>query len=128
MHIAPVAPRSDWANDFSRPWWKEETYCIGILTSKTRRIRLLNSLTLDEQTVEVCTEETMKEIMRRYIPYNAHANSYTWKYFGHNLDMDKTLEENGILDEDEEFYELGMDEEEFLPPITLHFNDDLTEY
>ena len=41
--------------------------------------------------------------------------------------MTKTLEENGIRDEGEDFFELGMDEDEFLPPIHLYFNDDLTE-
>ncbi len=98
-----------------------------MLSAKNRHIRLLNTLTLEEQTVEVCAEETMKEILLRYIPYNSHAESYTWKYFGKNMDMDKTMEENGVSDESEEFFELGMDEEEFLPPITLHFNDDLTD-
>lgn len=65
--------------------------------------------------------------MTRYEPYNSHARSYTWKYFEKNLDMSKTLEENGINDEGEEFYELGMNEDDFLPPINLYFNDDLTE-
>ncbi len=41
--------------------------------------------------------------------------------------MKKTLEDNGIKDEGEEFYELGMTEDSFLPPIHLYFNDDLTE-
>lgn len=69
----------------------------------------------------------MYEILKRYLPYNIHAESYTWKHFGENLDMNKTLEENGVKDESEEFFELRMDEEEFLPPINLYFNDDLTE-
>ena len=90
-------------------------------------MRLVNTLTLEEQIVEVCAEETLKEIMDRYTPYNSHAGSYVWKYFGTNMDMNKTLEENGVKDEGEDFYELGMDEEEFLPPVTLHFSDDLTE-
>ncbi len=77
--------------------------------------------------IQVCAEETMNEILTRYLPYNSHAESYTWKYFGKNLEMDQTLEENGVVDESEEFYELGMDEDHFLPPITLYFNDDLTE-
>lgn len=78
--------------------------------------------------MEVCAEEILKEILERYTPYNVHAKSYTWKYFGENMNMNKTLDENGVSDESEHFYELGMDEDEFLPPITLHFNDDLTEY
>ena len=41
--------------------------------------------------------------------------------------MTKTLEANGVTDEGEDFFELRMDEDEFLPPISLYFNDDLTE-
>ena len=46
---------------------------------------------------------------------------------GNNLDMDKTLEENGIVDEDEDFYQLKMDDNRYLPAIGLYYNDDLTE-
>ena len=69
----------------------------------------------------------MNEILTRYVTYNAHAASYTWKYDGNNLDMDKTLEENQIPDEDEEFYELSMNDDQYLQAIHLYFNDDLTE-
>ena len=41
--------------------------------------------------------------------------------------MKKTLIENGVMDEGEDMYSLRLDEEEFLPPINLYFNDDLTE-
>lgn len=41
--------------------------------------------------------------------------------------MEKTLEENGVSDESEEFYKLSMNDEHFLPAIHLYFNDDLTE-
>ena len=57
---------------------------------------------------------------------NDHAASYTWKRLGRPMDMDKTLEENDIPDESEEFLELGMDEHYYLPAIHLYFNDDLT--
>ena len=76
--------------------------------------------------VKVCGEETMKEILDRYLTYNSHAGSYTWKYDGRNLDMGMTLE-NLIPDEDEEFYKLGMSDDLNLQAIHLYFNDDLTE-
>ena len=69
----------------------------------------------------------MNEILRRYVTYNEHTASYTWKFNGKNLDMDKTLEENGIHDEDEVFYQLSMNDDTFLNAIHLYFNDDLTE-
>ena len=69
----------------------------------------------------------MNEILQRYLVYNSHASSYTWKYDCKNLEMDKTLEENGIIDEDEQFYNLRMKDDEFLQAIHLYYNDDLTE-
>lgn len=69
----------------------------------------------------------MDEILLRYLKWNAHASSYTWKYDGKNLDMNKTLEENSVVDEDEEFYKLSMNDDDFLPALHLYFNDDLTE-
>jgi hypothetical protein len=41
--------------------------------------------------------------------------------------MKKTLEENGISDQFEDFYQLSMNEDHYLPAIHLYFNDDLTE-
>ncbi|XP_062505330.1 cytochrome b5 domain-containing protein 1-like [Corticium candelabrum] len=127
LHVPPGCPRSDWSNNFGRPWWKDERYCIGRLSQKTRKIKIVNMLTLEENTIEVCLEENMMEIQKRYFVYNLHAASYTWKYRGETLDMYKTLQENGISDEFENFYELNMDEDLYLPAVHLYFNDDLTE-
>jgi hypothetical protein len=69
----------------------------------------------------------MTEILERYLKYNSHAASYTWKYDSRNLVMNSTLEDNGITDEDEEFYKLSMNDDTFLQSIHLYFNDDLTE-
>ena len=69
----------------------------------------------------------MQEILQRYLKFNAHAASYTWKYNSRNLDMYKTLEDNEIKDDDEDFYQLSMNDDHFLQAIHLYFNDDLTE-
>ena len=45
----------------------------------------------DDDVIEVCSEETMNEILDRYMELNEHAASYTWKRLGRPLDMDKTL-------------------------------------
>ncbi|XP_078284278.1 cytochrome b5 domain-containing protein 1 isoform X2 [Rhinoraja longicauda] len=81
----------------------------------------------DEEREDVCSEETLNEILERYITYNAHAASYTWKYDGVNLDMENTLEENGIEDEDETMDQLRMEPDYYRQSILLYFNDDLTE-
>ena len=53
IHTPPLCPRTDWANDFGRPWWKNESYCIGLLSQKTRKVRIVNTLTSQEQALEV---------------------------------------------------------------------------
>jgi hypothetical protein len=65
-------------------------------------------LTKHDDTIEVCMEETINEILDRYSEINAHAASYTWKRLGKTLDMGKTLIQNGILDERKELTQLGM--------------------
>lgn len=77
--------------------------------------------------MQVCSEETLAEILQRYLHYNAHACSYTWKHDGVVLDMSKTLDENNIPDDDHELQELRLDPDQFIPAIQLYFNDDLTE-
>ena len=46
---------------------------------------------------------------------------------GKVLDMKKTLEENGIEDETDEFRKIEIPEDEwYVPAIHLYFNDDLS--
>ncbi|XP_027132239.1 cytochrome b5 domain-containing protein 1 isoform X1 [Larimichthys crocea] len=127
VHIPPAGPRSDWASAIGPPWWRDKTYEVGLLTSKTRWIRIINTLTSQEQLLEVCSEETLAEILQRYLHYNSHACSYTWKHDGAPLDMSRTLSENDVLDDDPELEQLRLDRDLFTPAILLHFNDDLTE-
>ncbi|XP_060038602.1 cytochrome b5 domain-containing protein 1-like [Erinaceus europaeus] len=127
IHIPPQLPCSDWATDYGKPWWQGTQYMVGRLISKTRHIRLINVLTGQDHVLEVGTLETMWEIAHRFLTYNAHAASYTWKYDGRILNMDRTLEENGIYNEEDDFELLKMDDPLYLPAIMLHFNDDLTE-
>lgn len=110
----------------SLPWWKDDKYVIGKVSTKTRTIRIINTLTHHDHLLEVCQEETLNEILARYLDHNAHAASYTWKRMGRVLDMDKTLEENGVSDEDEEFEQLCIKDDFYYPAIHLYFNDDLT--
>ncbi|VDQ17183.1 unnamed protein product [Trichobilharzia regenti] len=63
----------------------------------------------------------MTDILVRYLKFNAHAASYTWKYNGVVLDMEKTLEENNVKEETQDIEDL------FMPQIYLYYNDDLTE-
>jgi hypothetical protein len=41
--------------------------------------------------------------------------------------MESTLEENGVIDETDEFERLEVDQEDwYIPAIHLYYNDDLT--
>lgn len=130
-HVPTMYPDSYIDLSYDIPWWKDDRYIIGELTSKTRRIRIINTLTSDEVTLEVCAEETLQEIVKeRYLRINAHANSYTWKRLvpePRELDMTLTLDGNDIHDETEEFESLGLNADYYVPAIHLYFNDDLTE-
>ncbi len=79
LHVPPPEPVTDWRNDFGTPWWRDEQYCIGNLSACTRKIQVVNTLNQQSTNLEVCSEETLGEILDRYLDYNAHAGSYTWK-------------------------------------------------
>lgn len=131
LHCPPSEPTAMWSSDIGKPWWKDKTLQIGLLTAKTRKIRLFNMLTKQESVIEVCSEETLDAIQKRYIPYNQHSGSYVWKRSDDHalsrvLDMKKTLAANGIPDEDLQFDLLNLDPDDHIPTIHLYFSDDLT--
>ncbi|OMJ67742.1 hypothetical protein SteCoe_35022 [Stentor coeruleus] len=126
LHVPPIDPSGYFDTSFKIPWWKDEKYYIGHLSKKPRKIRLLNMLSKTDDIIEVASEETLEEILDRYLPYNIHAASYTWKMSGRALDMDLSLEENGIEDDSDEFKRLEIDDNMYIPTIHLYYNDDLT--
>jgi hypothetical protein len=87
-------------------------------------------LTYQEDVINVCQEENVAQIEQRYMEFNKHAQSYTWKALINDqfvkLDMKLTLSDNGIPDESENFEALGLDEDFFVPTFHIYFNDDLT--
>jgi hypothetical protein len=95
-------------------------------------IRIANMLTQSEDVISVCHEETINDILERYLEYNQHAKSYTWKALKgkefEELNMEKTLEENKVADESQIFYDVGLNEDYFIPTLHIYFNDDLTKY
>jgi len=126
LHIPPIEPDASWDNSFKTPWWRDRKYFIGNLSKKTRKLRIINMLTKHDDILEVCSEESMNEILDRYLELNEHAASYTWKRLGRPLDMERTLEENDIPDETDEYLDLNIDEDAYIPAVHLYFNDDLT--
>jgi len=127
LHVPPSDPSSSWDNSFSTPWWSDSAaYQVGYLSRRKRKIRIINMLSSQETLLEVCAEERLADIRARYLVYNRHAGSYTWKRLGRVLDLERTLEENGVPDESQEMEQLNIDDEEYIPALHVHFNDDLT--
>ncbi|XP_047528041.1 cytochrome b5 domain-containing protein 1 [Vanessa atalanta] len=122
----PVVPSTRW-RPITNPWWLDENNVVGKVTERTRPIRITNTLTGSSVTLEVCSEETIYQIMMRYLPHNYHMLSYTWRYLDRGLDYNKTLAENGIPDERDLFSEVSLPENIHIPDILLFYNDDLTE-
>lgn len=112
------------------PWWRDPIYVVGRLTKKVRWLEVVNVLTQQRHSLEVCCEETLAEIQTRYLRVNAHAGSYTWKHLEDDefvpLHMQRTLDENGIPDESPIFERFDMDEQQFKPTLYIYFDDDLT--
>jgi len=127
IHVLPNTPVADQVTVVTTPWWMDPQYQIGMLSLNVRPIKLSNTLTYQEHFLEVPGEETMNEILERYLAFNAHAASYTWKHLGRVLDMNLTMEENGVLDEREDYAKLNLPDDFFVPLLHLYFNDDLTE-
>jgi cytochrome b involved in lipid metabolism len=131
LHCPPATPTAQWSSNIGKPWWKDRALAIGALTAKTRKVKLFNMLNKVETTLEVCSEETLEEIQRRYLAFNGHSASYTWKrtdstHVARILNMRETLDANGIPDESLQFDALSMDEDDFIPIVHLYFSDDLT--
>lgn len=103
-----------------------------LLVRDFNQIHVVNALTQESALLTVCAEETMREIQDRYMEYNKHAKSYTWKKLSDEtetfvkLNMALTLEQNGIPDDDIEFEELQIDDNYYYPTLHVYFNDDLT--
>ncbi len=117
--------------DFGTPWWRDKDLVIGLLSRQTRKVNIVNALTRQSDLLTVCSEETIAEIRDRYMEYNKHAESYTWKRLDEagkfvRLDMLGTLASNGVPDDADDFEALGIDEDYYYPAIHVYFNDDLT--
>ena len=98
-------------------------------------IRVRNVLTKQEGEMEVPSEETVAEIRARYLALNSHAMAYIWKAFKKDsngefelfeLDMNRTLQENGIEDETEIFEDHMIETDFYIPTVHLYWSDDLT--
>ncbi|KAH8262726.1 cytochrome b5 domain-containing protein 1 [Drosophila bipectinata] len=108
-------------------WSQDPFYHIGRVTTRPRVIRIINTLTGRTQFMTVCNEDSIYDIQQKYKQrYNHHAGSYEWRKFSNGgktcsvLDLNGTLDENGLIDEEDSTVELPP------PSIWLYYTDDIT--
>lgn len=127
-HINPVQPATDFDITYDNKhieWFNNSEYVIGYLTIQSRYILITNTLTSTTDKIEVCSEDTLYDIIERYTYINPNAGLYTWKYNGIVLDYNKTLHDNNIIDDSNELIELGINDELYLPELHIYWNDDI---
>ena len=94
------------------------------------KTRITHGDVLKARGVTMKKEETVGEIRERYMQFNKHAVSYTWKALidgeFKNLNLEQTLERNSVPDETDEYAKLGLDDDFYIPTIHIYFDDDLT--
>ncbi|XP_045469055.1 cytochrome b5 domain-containing protein 1 [Harmonia axyridis] len=118
-------PDSQWRAINGPPWWDRPQYQIGILTKRVRSLKIINMLTFHEVQINVCCEDTFRRIQERYSIFNKDPDSYAWRYFDQEIDLDKTMDENGIVDDRDKFTEFGMPQNFYIPVVFLFYKDDL---
>lgn len=98
----PVFPPAyEKESEDSEFWWRN---IIGKITCIERRIRIINTLTRKTISMNVCDEDSIFDIQRKYAKrFNRNAGNYVWrKTSSHDkssgrLNLEKTLTQNGIL-------------------------------
>uniref|UniRef100_A0A8D8YZY8 Cytochrome b5 domain-containing protein 1 n=1 Tax=Cacopsylla melanoneura TaxID=428564 RepID=A0A8D8YZY8_9HEMI len=98
-HSEPDQPSSKWKALETVPWWKDDRYIIGKLSAKDVFLHIANMCTNRLTDLIVAYEESVACIAERYakLEYNRHRQrQYVWKCNGNVLDMEKTLEQNGL--------------------------------
>mmetsp|Transcript_520 Transcript_520/g.1997 ORF Transcript_520/g.1997 Transcript_520/m.1997 type:complete len:88 (-) Transcript_520:677-940(-) len=82
--------------------------------------------------MEVPSEEILADVRKRYLEFNRQAEDCIWRALKQNeagnatsfeLDMNSTLEANGITDDTENFDRKRIAFAPFVPVLYLHFTD-----
>jgi hypothetical protein len=77
LHVGPVDPVANFES-LTTPWWEDASFIIGKLTTQRRFVRIVNTLTSQDDMLEVAREDTVDDIQQRYLRFNAHSGSYLW--------------------------------------------------
>ncbi|GBF98786.1 hypothetical protein Rsub_11368 [Raphidocelis subcapitata] len=138
VHLSPMWPCTEVDCGGQQPWWRDPLLRVGTLSDATRVVRIKNVLTGQEDALEVPGEEVVAEVQQRYLAANAHAGSYAWKALVRRggapsaplewaeLDLNKTLDANGLPDERAAYEAAGLPGDEAVPVLHVYWCDDLT--
>ncbi|XP_018335857.1 cytochrome b5 domain-containing protein 1-like [Agrilus planipennis] len=127
-HVALPTPSSNWT-PVDTPWWKDDAkYRIGDLSKRVRSISVINMVIGTTVTLNVCCEDTINRIMDRYSIFNKNTSSYSWRHNNENMDLAKSLEENGAVDERDDYTHANLPQTLYTPTIYTYYNDDMKYY
>ncbi|KAF5306966.1 hypothetical protein FQR65_LT07188 [Abscondita terminalis] len=124
-HVHQTVPTTKW-KPIKCPWWNDPELEVGKLSKRVRPIKIANMLTGQQCMINVCCEDPVIRIAERYSIFNSDPLSYTWRFSESDdfLDMNKSLEENGVFDERDAFTDLGLPQNLHIPSIFIYYNDD----
>jgi Cytochrome b5-like Heme/Steroid binding domain len=91
---------------------------VGNLASKSRLIKIVNSLTGNSVSLWIPSTFTILEITQAYAKFNFHVAAYDLRFLGKLLDLSKTLDEQGITDQTAELKRVGLKQDEHA--VVLH--------
>ena len=126
--VEAVAPSSTGSNTQAKPWWEDETLIVGTLTSRPRRVRIMNTLSGQNDDVTIGDELTVAQIQQRFARYNSDcAATYEWRALIGGamtpLDPTKTLSENGVPYDSPQLEDLALDPDGLPITLALVFKD-----
>ena len=97
LHVPPICTQTDWANNFGRPWWKDDKYCIGGLSEKTRKLRIVNLLTLQENTIDVWNMPSYSRHTHAHKHTCTHKHTYSTAQHSTDRQTDRQLIYSSLL-------------------------------
>lgn len=129
--VALVAPTTEGFDASSTPWWRDGRLVVGRLSARPRgrRLRVINTLTGQDDVVDVPDELTLGEMQRRcFARFNSACGSaYEWRALVGGrpavLDAGKTLAGNGLPCDAPAVEALGLDPAGVPLVLALVFRD-----
>ncbi|OXA65062.1 cytochrome b5 domain-containing protein 1 [Folsomia candida] len=92
-----------------------------VVTFEPFAIRIINTITYQQTRLTITKKFKVADIHEAYAPFESHPEYYLWQdMYGKNLDLNRTVVENGLVGGDEtvEFDGIGKE-----PVIILVFRD-----